>query len=716
MPTPKPDQSAASAVEHQNPNKALGDVRPNNELTVDEPDRATERWQNLSEELASLQVRHNQVIQELREERAIRNQMQNSHGWKALSVYYKLRTNVFPKRMAAFLKEGVALVRDMRLVSKSRLFDKAWYLQRNPDVARAGVSPLRHYVRRGGFEGRDPNPHFSSDWYLSQYPDATKARVNPLVHYLRHGANEGCDPSPHFDTDWYLEQNPDVARARMNPLAHYVLHGAAEGRAPRAGFANQRETAAAAGLLSQPSATNLSAAGPSPSPNGDSGLPRTSTGGEKRPRIKPHPITGSVRPKRPKTATDKKLICVTHVLPYPSRAGNEYRIHRMLDWFAMNGFEVFLVICPLPNYSVAPQRLVDACSVYPNLLWSQRDGVVLYQLAEGNGLLKGVTNVKPRDFGALLAEDAADTRLSQRLLPIVRMFCPDSFLELLLHLDSVLKPEVVLVDYVFMTRALPLMRRESLKVVDTIDVFSTKHDKVITYGIEDGLALKPEEEASLLEWADLVIAIQADEAEELRRLVPHKPVITASIDFCQVESVGAPAAKPVLLLVASDNALNVKGLKDFLRFAWPLVRREVPDAELRIIGAVGLLVEVDDPSIKVLGPVDDLTTAYADARVILNPAVAGTGLKIKTIEALCHLRPLVSWPSGVDGVEGDVQQLCYIATDWYMFAEHVIHLCKSVDASQALVGNCNDLFRRFSPEAVYGELKAALSSVQAVAR
>ena len=100
-----------------------------------------------------------------------------------------------------------------------------------------------------------------------------------------------------------------------------------------------------------------------------------------------------------------------------------------------------------------------------------------------------------------------------------------------------------------------------------------------------------------------------------------------------------------------------------------------------------------------------------EARVVINPAVAGTGLKIKTIEALCHLRPLVTWPSGVDGVEADVRALCYIATDWYMFARHVIDLCKSEDASQVLISKRNEILQRFSPDTIYGALEEALSSM-----
>jgi hypothetical protein len=121
---------------------------------------------------------------------------------------------------------------------------------------------------------------------------------------------------------------------------------------------------------------------------------------------------------------------------------------------------------------------------------------------------------------------------------------------------------------------------------------------------------------------------------------------------------------------------------------------------------------VDDPSVKIMGLVDDLSAAYAEARVIVNPTVAGTGLKVKTIEALCRLRPLVTWPSGVDGVEADVRSLCYIATDWYMFAQHVIQLCHSKGASQALINKRDEILQRFSPDTTYATLKAAFDGAR----
>jgi len=85
---------------------------------------------------------------------------------------------------------------DLRLIRLSGLFDEAWYLANNPDVAQAKVDPVFHYLRYGGFEGRDPGPKFSSAWYLETYGDVKKAGINPLVHYLKFGREEGRAGSP----------------------------------------------------------------------------------------------------------------------------------------------------------------------------------------------------------------------------------------------------------------------------------------------------------------------------------------------------------------------------------------------------------------------------------------------------------------------------------------------------------------------------------------
>lgn len=74
---------------------------------------------------------------------------------------------------------------------------------------------------------------FDADFYLAANPDVARAGIDPLDHFLQHGWREGRDPNRRFSLKDYLDANPDVAEAGINPFVHYVVAGRAEGRAAR---------------------------------------------------------------------------------------------------------------------------------------------------------------------------------------------------------------------------------------------------------------------------------------------------------------------------------------------------------------------------------------------------------------------------------------------------------------------------------------------------
>ena len=149
------------------------------------------------------------------------------------------------------------------------LFDAAWYLLTNPEVAKAKYDPLAHYLASGWKEGRNPHPLFDTAWYLENNPEAAKAGCDPLTHYLSEGAARGASPHPLFDAsvyqaqcegltahenllsdyvsdeqnwakathilfdgDWYRQSYPEVVAIGRNPLVDYVTEGAFKGRDP----------------------------------------------------------------------------------------------------------------------------------------------------------------------------------------------------------------------------------------------------------------------------------------------------------------------------------------------------------------------------------------------------------------------------------------------------------------------------------------------------
>ena len=80
-------------------------------------------------------------------------------------------------------------------VRASGLFEAAWYLKHNQDIAALGVDPLQHFFEYGRAEGRRPGAGFEPDWYLSSYPEVAHAGVDPFTHYLASGRAQGLRPA-----------------------------------------------------------------------------------------------------------------------------------------------------------------------------------------------------------------------------------------------------------------------------------------------------------------------------------------------------------------------------------------------------------------------------------------------------------------------------------------------------------------------------------------
>lgn len=98
------------------------------------------------------------------------------------------------------------------------LFDPAWYAGRY--VVPPGTLLLTHYLerRRGG--SVSPIADFDPAYYLDRYPDIASAGVDPFEHYYRYGYREGRDPSATFNTNFYIKRYLH-GRLDQNPLLHW---------------------------------------------------------------------------------------------------------------------------------------------------------------------------------------------------------------------------------------------------------------------------------------------------------------------------------------------------------------------------------------------------------------------------------------------------------------------------------------------------------------
>ncbi len=112
---------------------------------------------------------------------------------------------------------------------------------------------------------------------------------------------------------------------------------------------------------------------------------------------------------------------------------------------------------------------------------------------------------------------------------------------------------------------------------------------------------------------------------------------------------------------------NVAGIIWFVTKVLPMIREQIPEVKVLIAG---------------LNPVDDVcqvcansqgvvlsanpvsaTAIYQSGRVLINPILAGSGVKIKSIEMLGYRKPIVSTPEGISGLPDAVKPYFKIADD-----------------------------------------------------
>jgi hypothetical protein len=116
------------------------------------------------------------------------------------------------------------------LIMNSALFDEEYYLKTYPDVEKAGINPVEHFIAHGASELRNPSEWFHTRFYLQKNPNVAAAGLNPIVHYLQDGARKGLRPHPFFDGAYYQRRYSDVNTSGVNPLSHYLRVGMSEGR------------------------------------------------------------------------------------------------------------------------------------------------------------------------------------------------------------------------------------------------------------------------------------------------------------------------------------------------------------------------------------------------------------------------------------------------------------------------------------------------------
>ncbi|MGX9964988.1 glycosyltransferase [Roseomonas sp. F4] len=320
-----------------------------------------------------------------------------------------------------------------------------------------------------------------------------------------------------------------------------------------------------------------------------------------------------------------RILVVSPTPSHPQDAGNRARIHAVLSGLKAAGHS--LTLCLLDREKVGPEHVAAM----------RRDWGELILVPHDRGLEKPSLGKR---FGL---DDWIQPALEEVLVGLAAR-----------------RPgfDMVLVEYVFLSRAFTFFPQPNLrfptpvlKVLDTHDQFGGRDDRLRAIGLTPSFFYTTEaEEARGFGRADVVLAIQEEERQAMEAYSPA-PVLTLG----HIPAGDRPPLPPrasdgrfVIGYLGSANPMNTRALDRFLA-ALDLPALAAAGAEIRVAGSAARHLE-PGPGLVPIGPVDDPDELYAQVDLVVNPHEGGTGLKIKTVEALSRGRPVAGTAEAFAGM------------------------------------------------------------------
>ena len=199
-------------------------------------------------------------------------------------------------------------------------------------------------------------------------------------------------------------------------------------------------------------------------------------------------------------------------------------------------------------------------------------------------------------------------------------------------------------------------------------------------------------ELKLLPRLDRVQVCSRDNADYLRSFLPQlngrlDDGYRAGIDTSRYEFRPSGREPYTLLFLGSFRHLpNVEALDWFLREVFPRIRNDEPRARLVIVGSdPPPRHSLRDPqAIEMVGFVEDVREPLMCYSLFVCPILAGSGVRVKLLEAFAAGIPVVSTHLGAEGLADQDGEICALADDPAAFAGHVVRLLRHPEEAEAL--------------------------------
>lgn len=205
--------------------------------------------------------------------------------------------------------------------------------------------------------------------------------------------------------------------------------------------------------------------------------------------------------------------------------------------------------------------------------------------------------------------------------------------------------DICIINYYYLSRLFDYIKIPK-KAIATHDCIAYKNLK--TKG--NTMCITADTEARAMQRCPHIFALQDIEANYFHLLSPNSIVYNfyGCFEYHSRKIIG----NKNIVFLSGNNEYNQNGIKWFVNYVWPLIKSQHSDAQLLIAGSICKTIKNLEcvNGIKLLGYIDNPADFYALGDVAINPIYQGTGLKIKTFEAISYDKVTIVHPHSMDGV------------------------------------------------------------------
>ena len=251
---------------------------------------------------------------------------------------------------------------------------------------------------------------------------------------------------------------------------------------------------------------------------------------------------------------------------------------------------------------------------------------------------------------------------------------------------------------------------------DTVDLHYLRERRAAELDPQPELLRQAEatraQELKLIRSADVTLVVSSVERELLATDAPGARVeVLSNVHEIHGRNGDFDARANLLFVGGFEHPPNVDAMLWFCAEVLPLVRRDLPEVKLDIVGSkITPAVEaLASEAVIVHGFVEDLDPMLAAARIAIAPLRYGAGVKGKVNNAMSHGLPVVATPMAVEGIAARDGEDVLVGRDATEFAAQIVRLYRDPVLWRNLSDNgLENVRRQFSFDTARDTLKQLL--------